>query len=155
MNKDKNSVVFHGTAVVMKSQDYAAAAVFLRGGSGTGKSDLAFRLIEAGAQLLSDDQVALEKRQEKLFADSVDSIRGLIEVRGLGLLRYPAAAQMRVRLVVDLVERADVPRLPEWETVDILGVNVPRVKLHAFDASAVLKIRKAMEIAHKPDMIVE
>jgi serine kinase of HPr protein (carbohydrate metabolism regulator) len=147
--------IFHGTAVALHAAGRSPAAVLLRGRSGAGKSDLAFRLIEAGGVLVSDDQVALAKRHTHVYAESVESIRGLIEVRGVGLLRYPVAEQTRLRLVIDLVAREDAPRLPEWETVDILGVALPRLRLHAFEASAPLKVMKAMEIVHKPEMIVK
>lgn len=149
---DRN--IFHGSAVVLESGGREPSAVLLRGNSGTGKSDLAFRLIEAGGKLLSDDQVALSRRQDKIYAGAVDAIRGLIEVRGVGLLKYPVAGQTRLRLVVDLVPHKDMPRLPEWETTDILGVGVPRLKLHAFDVSTTHKIFKAVEILHAPEMVV-
>lgn len=153
--KEETKITTHGSAVVLKSALHDPSAVFLRGTSGSGKSDLAFRLIESGCELVCDDQVVLEKRQGKIFADSIESIRGLIEVRGVGLLRYPVAAATRLRLIIDLSYHEDVPRLPEWETEDILGVALPRLKLHAFDVSTPLKIRKAMEIVHRPQMIVK
>jgi serine kinase of HPr protein (carbohydrate metabolism regulator) len=86
--------------------------------------------------------------------DAAEAIRGLIEVRGVGLLKYPTAAPARLRLVVDLVPRGDVPRLPDWENVDILGIAIPCLQLHAFDASTPLKIIKAIELVHKPDLLV-
>lgn len=155
MNKTAGKATLHGTAVLLKSARFDPSAVFIRGSSGTGKSDLAFRLVEAGGVLVSDDQVALEKRQEKLFANTIEAISGLLEVRGIGLLRYPVAENARVRLVVDLVAREDVPRLPEWEEVDILGVLLPRLKLHSFDASAPQKVMKAMEVVHAPEMVIK
>lgn len=152
--KNAGKIILHGTAVLLKSAKFEPSAVFIRGKSGSGKSDLAFRLIEAGGALVSDDQVVFEKRQDKLFADTVEAIAGLLEVRGVGLLRYPVAGHARVRLVVDLVAREDVPRLPERESADIAGVAVPRLKLHAFDPSTPCKIMKAMEAVHDPKMVV-
>ncbi len=153
--KHPDKTTLHGSAVVLHVKGHSPAAVFIRGASGKGKSDLAFRLIEEGGELLCDDQVHLERRHEKLYAESVEQIRGLIEVRGVGLLHYPVAKECQVKLVVDLVAQADVPRLPEWETVDILHVKVPRLKLYAFETSASLKVRKAMEIVYNPKMIVK
>ncbi len=153
MTEQRKSIL-HGSAVAVQGNDFPASAVLLRGFSGRGKSDLAFRLIEMGGMLISDDQVALERRQDKVMADTVDTIRGLLEVRGVGLLRYPVAPPTQLRLVVDLVLREDVPRLPDWETVDILGVAVARLELHAFDASTPFKIIKAIELVHKPDILV-
>ena len=54
----------------------------------------------------------------------------------------------------DLVRRDDVPRMPDWKNADILGVDIPALSLHAFDASVAVKVAKAMEIAHKPDLRV-
>ncbi|MBW7910497.1 MAG: HPr kinase/phosphatase C-terminal domain-containing protein [Alphaproteobacteria bacterium] len=150
-----NRVIRHGTAVLLTSEVHAPAALFIRGASGSGKSDLAFRLMSAGAMLISDDQVELEKRQDRIYAGAIDAIRGLIEVRGVGLLRYPAADPSPLRLVIDLVAREDVPRLPEWQDMDILGVKLPVLRLHAFDASAVCKIRAAMAVVHDAKLIVK
>ncbi|HEX2751500.1 MAG TPA: HPr kinase/phosphatase C-terminal domain-containing protein [Alphaproteobacteria bacterium] len=153
--QNPNRTIRHGTAVLLHNPGYAASAVFIRGGSGSGKSDLALRLIAQGAELIGDDQVELEKRQENIFAGAVEAIRGLIEVRGIGLLRYPEAAPSKLRLIVDLVAREAVPRLPEWEDMDILGVKIPMVKLHAFDASVLDKVHAAMMVVHHPKMIVK
>jgi len=153
--QNPNRTIRHGTAVLLHDPGYAASAVFIRGGSGSGKSDLALRLIARGAELIADDQVTLEKRQENVFAGPVDVLRGLIEVRGIGLLRYPEAMPARLRLAIDLVAREDVPRLPEWEYMDIFGVKIPMVRLHAFDASAVDKAHAAMMVVHHPKMIVK
>jgi HPr kinase/phosphorylase len=153
---DPRNTILHGSAVLLKSVDFPPSVVFLRGMSGSGKSDLAFRLIEAGGTLICDDQVAFERRlDDKIFAGSVEAIRGLLEVRGVGLLHFPVADPSRLRLVIDLVGREDVPRLPDLETVDILGVSIPRFKLYAFDISATLKVHMAMEVVHKPGMIVK
>ncbi len=151
---EQKKVIIHGSAVAIQGQDFPPAAVLLRGFSGRGKSDLAFRLIAAGASLICDDQVALERRQDKVMAESVETIRGLLEARGIGLLKYPVAQPAPLRLVVDLVLREDVPRLPEKKTVDILGVAITSLKLHAFDASTPFKIIKAIELVHKPGLLV-
>jgi len=153
--QNPNRVIRHGTAVLLTSPDHPPAAVFIRGASGSGKSDLAFRLIAQGASLISDDQVELERRQDKIYAGAIDAIRGLMEVRGIGLLRYPVADPSPLRLVIDLAAREDVQRLPEPQEMDILGVAVPLFRLHAFDTSAVCKLRTAMAVVHHPEMIVK
>jgi HPr kinase/phosphorylase len=150
MDMQKKTIV-HGTAVAIKDK----GAVLLRGPSGAGKSDVAFRLIGQGALLIGDDQVALERRQDnKIMADHVPAIKGLLEVRALGLVKYPVAPQQPLRLIIDLIPREAVVRMPEWETEDILGVAVPRLQLHGFDASTPLKIIQAIELVHKPDLLV-
>jgi serine kinase of HPr protein (carbohydrate metabolism regulator) len=149
--KPDRKTTLHGSAVAI-----GGAAVFLRGPSGSGKSDLCFRLIEqGGALLVSDDQVLFEWRQEKVFAATAETIRGLLEVRGLGLFRYEPSPSVPLKLIVDLVPREAVPRLPERETAEILGASFPRLQLHAFDASASLKVLKAMEITDRPGLLVE
>ncbi|MFN7113858.1 MAG: HPr kinase/phosphorylase [Alphaproteobacteria bacterium] len=153
--QNPNRVIRHGTAVLLMSPDHSPAAVFIRGASGSGKSDLAFRLMAQGASLISDDQVELEKRQSKIYAGAVDAIRGLIEVRGLGLMRYPVADPAPLKLVIDLVPRENLSRLPEPLEMDILGIPLPLFRLHAFDASAVCKLRAAMAVVHHPEMIVK
>lgn len=153
--QNPNRTIRHGTAVLLHNPGYAASAIFIRGASGSGKSDLALRLMARGAELIGDDQVELEKRQENVFAGAVDAIRGLIEIRGLGLLRYPEAAPAKLRLIIDLVAREDVPRLPHWGDMDIFGVKIPLVKLHAFDASVIDKVHAAMMVVHHPKMIVK
>ncbi|MBI3440612.1 MAG: HPr kinase/phosphatase C-terminal domain-containing protein [Proteobacteria bacterium] len=147
--------IFYGTAVALQTHGNAASAVLLRGKSGAGKSDLAFRLVETGGTLISDDQVVLERYQDKILASPAESICGLMEVRGVGLLKYPTVSLTQLRLIVDLVPREDVPRLPEWKTVDILGVAVAWLQLYAFDGSTPFKIIKAIDLVHKPDLLVK
>jgi len=60
-----------------------------------------------------------------------------------------------LRLIVDLVPREEVPRMPEKdETVDILGIGIKLLKLHAFDTSTPHKIIKAIELVHKPNLLI-
>ena len=153
MTDEKKSIV-HGTAVALPGLQ-EPAAVLLRGLSGAGKSDLAFRLIEEGGALISDDQVVLERRQEKIYASGLEAIRGLLEVRGVGLLRYAPAGPASLRMIVDLCAREDVPRLPFPETLDILGLKIPFLKLHAFDASSSAKVRKALSVVNNPRLLVQ
>lgn len=150
----QQKIILHGTAVAIQGPDFPASAVLFRGISGRGKSDLAFRLIAGGAVLVCDDQVSLERRHGKIMAEPVETIRGLLEVRGVGLLKFTPSLPVPLGLVVDLVPREEVPRLPVWETVDILGMDIARLKLHAFEASAPFKIIKAIELVHKPGLLV-
>lgn len=144
----------HGSAVALKGDGFGPSAVLLRGFSGRGKSDLAFRLISLGGLLIADDQVALERRLDRVDAEVAEAIKGLLEVRGVGLIKCPVAPPTPLRLVVDLVPSEEVPRLPKAHTVDILGVSIANMKLHAFEASAPYKIMKAIELVHKPSLLV-
>lgn len=132
----------HATCVAI-----AGEAVLLRGPSGAGKSDLALRLIEAGATLVADDQTCLLHEAARLIASAPNSIRGLLEIRGLGPICLPehvTAAPTPVALVIDLVPLADVPRLPDEDYETISGIRLPRLSLHAFELSAPAKVKWAM-----------
>lgn len=157
------SDTIHATAIALLLQEGAFAfsaatprTVLLRGPSGSGKSDLAFRLIASGmAQLLADDRVVLDVQDGQLMAAAPPALAGLIEVRGLGLLRLPPAPAGPVGLVVDLVARADVPRLPDTHVTELCNIAVPCLRLHAFDVSAPDKIIAALAVVARPEIIVK
>ncbi len=122
--------------------------VLLRGPSGSGKSDLALRLIEGGARLVADDGVDLRRQGERLFVrlppGAPESVRGRIEVRGLGILPAPAVAEAPLDLVIDLVAVDTLERLPEPLTIELLGVVLPLIRLSAREPSAAAKVRLAV-----------
>lgn len=133
----------HGTCVLV-----GARAVLIRGAAGSGKSDLAFRLIRgegASALLVADDQVGIANEEGRLIASPPAALAGLLELRGLGLLPLPFAARAEVALIVDLVPRDAVTRLPEPRFVNLEAVSLPAVALHAFDLTAAEKVRLALE----------
>jgi HPr kinase/phosphorylase len=123
-----------------------AAAVIVRGASGSGKSDLCLRLIDAGGRLVADDQVRLERAGDGVLAAPPTALAGLLEVRGVGILRLPHVAPSRVRLVVDLAPRGEIPRLPERHesTCELLGVRLQRLDLDPFAVSACAKVGVAL-----------
>ena len=122
------------------------AGLIIRGPSEAGKSDLALRLIDRGARLVADDRVDLLISDNGVIARAPNSLRGLLEVRGLGILDVPFLEVAVVRLVVDLVNSENVPRLPERRIIDLIGMGVPAVRLDPFEASAVSKVRLAIEL---------
>jgi HPr kinase/phosphorylase len=132
----------HATCVAI-----GRAAVLLRGPSAAGKSDLALRLIDAGARLVADDQVELRRAPRGLVASAPKAIAGLLEARGVGLMRVPALAGAPVVLAVDLVAPGRVARLPTPKYLRLLGVSVPRLALAPFEASAPAKVRLAARAA--------
>jgi hypothetical protein len=117
-------------------------AVLLGGPSGAGKSDLALRLIDRGAALVSDDYTELRRIGGRLLARAPGAIAGRIEVRGLGLLDFPAAADVPVCLHADLGAAPD--RLPEPGWIRLAEADIPSVALAALEASAPLKLEQAL-----------
>ena len=149
-----NGTTIHATCIACGGR-----AALLRGAPGAGKSDLAFRMIRADAsgetRLVADDQVHLAAAEKGLLATAPQALIGLIELRGLGLLRVPVAESASVRLVVDLVPREEVPRLPEPEFEEICGIRLPCIRLHAFDLTAADKLRLALEVLPDRDFPAE
>ena len=118
--------------------------ILIRGPSGAGKSDLALRLIDGGAMLISDDQTELSMEGNRLIARAPDTIRGRLEVRGIGIVTVPAAARAPLVLVVDLVPPEQVSRMPNPGRLRQDGVEVPLIVLAPFEASVVPKLRLAV-----------
>jgi serine kinase of HPr protein (carbohydrate metabolism regulator) len=125
----------------------ADAGVLLLGESGSGKSDLALRLIALGAQLVADDRVELFAADGLLMARAPESLAGLIEARGLGIVALPFAAQARIALAVELVAAPDVPRMPESQVYPAPqplalppSACPPLIRLCAFESAAPEKI---------------
>ncbi|MGF1608990.1 MAG: RNase adapter RapZ [Kiloniellales bacterium] len=129
-----------------------AQALLLRGPPGAGKSDLALRLIDAGWRLVADDQCQLRVAGGRLLARAPDALAGKLEVRGLGIVVQPYLAEAPVALLVELVAPEAVERLPESAQVELLGIALPRHRLHAFDPSAPAKLRLALHAALRPIM---
>jgi len=144
-------LLLHATCVALDGR-----GVLLRGAPGSGKSDLALRLIDDGALLVADDQTAIGEEQGRLVARAPAPIAGRLEVRGLGIVTQPALVAAPVALVVDLVAAAAVERLPEERHERLLGHDVPLLELDPFAASTVAKIRLALErLAQRPPVAVE
>jgi serine kinase of HPr protein (carbohydrate metabolism regulator) len=135
----ESETLVHATCVAVGD-----AGVLLRGAPGAGKSDLALRLIDTGAVLVSDDQTRLQRDGAALYAGPPATIAGRLEVRGLGIARLPYRARVRLRLVADLVAADAVERLPEPAGETLHGVAVPLVRLAPFEASAVAKLHLAL-----------
>jgi HPr kinase/phosphorylase len=140
----------HATCVEM-----AGTGVLLRGAPGSGKSDLALRLIDGGARLVADDRVDLRVADGGLRASAPPALAGRIEVRGIGILCLPAVAEARVGLVCDLVAPETVERLPPAETADLMGIAVPRLAMAPFEASAAAKLRVAIRSLARGMMAVD
>ncbi len=132
----------HATCVALPE-----GGVLLRGESGAGKSDLALRLIDGGARLVADDRTELMRDGNRLIARAPTTIVGLIEARGVGILRLSPdqlVPEATVVLIVDLLDAAAIERLPDAMREDLLGVSLRRVALAAFESSTPAKIRLAL-----------
>lgn len=129
----------HATTVAIDGR-----GVLLRGASGSGKSDLALRLMENGAELVSDDRTVVSNRDGILIASAPPELAGLLEVRGVGILRVDHRIEAAVAMAADLVSDADVQRLPDPESETIEGVSLPRCRIAPFEASAPAKLRLAL-----------
>ena len=130
--------IVHATAIEIDGK-----GVLLRGPSGSGKSDLALRLMEAGGVLIGDDRIALSVRDGFVVARVPETIAGKLEIRGLGIVQLPYQAETRVTLVASLVERGEVERLPQKRMVELVGQMVPAIQLNPFEESAVAKLKMA------------
>ena len=122
------------------------AGVLLLGPSGAGKSDLALRLIDGGARLVADDRTILFAAKGALWAKAPASIRGLIEMRGVGIVKLPIRASVKIAIVVNLGK--DGERLPlhqSWKSPFKGAVPVPQITLDAGFASTPVKIRMALK----------
>jgi HPr kinase/phosphorylase len=143
----KERLLVHATAVAIDGH-----AVLLRGPSGCGKSDLGLRLIDAGARLVADDQSELCRDGATLVVRAPATIRGLLEVRGLGIVRLEPLAAAPVALVADLVAADRVERLPERRRARILGLALPLIAVAPFEAAAAAKLRLALRAFTAPDV---
>ena len=122
----------------------AGRAVLIEGASGSGKSDLALRLIDRGARLVSDDYTIVQRRGERLVARAPTTIAGRIEVRGVGIVTLPFADEVPVGLIVSIGPA--VARLPETERRLVAGVLVPVLAIAPHEASAPIKIEHALAL---------
>jgi serine kinase of HPr protein (carbohydrate metabolism regulator) len=116
--------------------------VLIEGASGAGKSDLALRLVDAGAELVADDVVALERAGHRLVARGV-GMPGHLEVRGQGIYRVAAADSADLAVAVVLGGRHG-ERLPKPAFRELLGVELPVIPIDATAASAVMRLRIAL-----------
>lgn len=124
--------------------DYLGRGILLRGAPGSGKSDLALRLIDGGAQLVADDRVRLRRKGQVVFGAPPPELAGLLEVRGIGIFRLNNLEEGRIDLVVDLVGESEVERLPAPRHETWFGVLVPVLALAPFAASAAAALRLAV-----------
>ncbi|MCC5955471.1 MAG: serine kinase [Natronohydrobacter sp.] len=127
--------MIHGSAVAF-DLDGSWAGVLITGRSGSGKSELALELIGLGARLVADDQTELRREGGQIHLSSPPVLRGLIELRQLGILRLEPVASAVLAVLVDLDEH-ESERLPQRHVTDIQGVLVQRLRRASGRAFAV------------------
>ncbi len=133
-----SSETLHASCVVKNGR-----GILISGRSGIGKSDLALRLIDRGARLVSDDYTIVRRLEGQLLASAPPNISGKMEVRGLGILPFEIADDAPVCLLDDL--SGEMVRMPlHHEPVAIAGVQVPVVALNGLESSAPLKVELAL-----------
>jgi len=119
-------------------------AVLIAGPSGSGKSDLALRLLDRGFTLVSDDRTIIRKQGGKLIASAPETIKGKLEVRGVGIVEVESVTNVPVALVVELT--CDIQRMPDDSRERlILGTGIPLINVDAMTASAPSKVALALE----------
>lgn len=133
--------IIHATLVSLQNK-----GILLKGKSGSGKSDLALRLIEnKGAILVADDMVELNIDNNRLIGKSPQNLAGLLEVRGIGIVRYPYEKTSTIDLIVDLQNtRENIERMPIMVKDVILGLEINKIDLYAEENSAPDKIVAAL-----------
>ena len=129
----------HATCVAIDGR-----AVLISGPSGSGKSDLALRLLDRRFTLVSDDRTILRKQDGKLLASAPATIKGKLEVRGVGIVEVDQMQDVPIALVVELT--TEVQRLPDDSRErQILGIGIPLISVDATTASAPSKVALALD----------
>jgi serine kinase of HPr protein (carbohydrate metabolism regulator) len=119
-------------------------AVVISGPSGSGKSDLALRLLDHGFILVSDDRTIVHRDGERLVASAPATIKGKLEVRGIGVVDVEQVDDVPVALVVELT--STIQRMPDdGQERQILGVHLPLINVDAMTASAPSKVAMALD----------
>jgi serine kinase of HPr protein (carbohydrate metabolism regulator) len=144
--------LIHGTCLALGDD-----GVLLLGAPGSGKSDLALRLIDAAgmglsgvarsARLVADDQVAIRRADGRLIASAPQALAGKLEIRGIGIVDIAPQANAALRLAVRLTPAAEIERLPDLSQarMEILGIAIPLVLIDPEKASAPARIRAALD----------
>ena len=116
-----NAQILHASCVAWQGR-----GALILGRSGAGKSALALQLMAFGADLVSDDRTELLAEADVLTARAPATIQGLIEARGVGLMRVPFVPQAEIALVIDL-DQPEPNRLPPQREITLLGISRPLV----------------------------
>mgnify|MGYP001269810703 CR=1 FL=1 len=134
----------HSTSVVLDDN-----GILITGDSGSGKSDLALRLIDSGATLISDDITFCEKKIDRIILSCPSQTKGLLEVREVGIITVPFVEQIKLKMIVKLMNK-ELERLPRKKFSKLLGINIPLLTINGNNTSSVIKVKvKLNEINEK------
>lgn len=145
-----DTTLLHATCVALDE-----LGVLILGPPGSGKSDLALRLIDQPgsgtsgrlrvAQLVSDDQVLISRSGDALLASAPREIHGKLEVRGLGIVTLPVRGTVQLVLAVRLDAVSSIERMPDREAFEVLGIALPMVRIDPTQPSAPARLRAALD----------
>ena len=136
---DAPSETVHASTIAIDGR-----AVVITGPSGSGKSDLALRLLDRGFTLVSDDQTIVTRQGDQVIATAPPSIVGKLEVRGIGIIEMETVTDVPIAIMIELT--SEIQRLPDDDHVrELLGVRLPLVSVDAKTASAPAKVALALD----------
>jgi len=137
--------LIHATGIVLDGK-----GVLLKGPSGSGKSDLALRLMAVGAELIGDDYITLSRTAGgRLVMIAPETIAGRIEVRNIGIMAVDFRPEAELDLVVNLIRKTAIrqlDRMADPQTIMLEGLDIAALDFYAFEVSAPEKLRAALKI---------
>jgi serine kinase of HPr protein (carbohydrate metabolism regulator) len=144
-----SKLVIHATSLSLRIGP-EWRGVLIMGPSGSGKSDLALRMIQtagqAGCALVSDDYSLLWTSGGQLYAGAPETIEGRMEIRGIGIMAAETRKLTSIHLAV-LFQSDPIESLPENETTSILEHVIPTIRLNPREASATGKLLARLKVS--------
>ena len=125
----------HSSAIVLEDN-----GILIIGDSGSGKSDLALRLIDSGATLISDDITICEKKKNLIYLSAPSETKGMLEVREVGIITVPFVEGIILRMIVKL-EAGRLERIPQKNNYKIFGQKIPMLTINGKNSSSVVKVK--------------
>ena len=125
----------HATSVAIEDN---GVAIF--GDPGSGKSDLALRLIDSGATLISDDITVFSKLEKNINLFGIENTKGLLEVREVGIITVPYVEGIKLKLAVRLTDKV-IERIPKKNQINLLGLKFPKLEINGKNSSSVAKVK--------------
>ncbi len=126
--------------------NFKKKGILLLGDSGAGKSEMCLRLIfEHGAVLVADDRVDIVIKQQKIYASAPQILEGLLEVRGIGIIKLKYCRRSKIDMVVKLTNQK-IERLPEKEFYVFEGIKIPQISINPQEVAAPIKILAGLSL---------